>query len=1185
MGTEIRTIRLCREPMKENLTGKTCFFSTDYFDFLIAEEKKLDDTFCSIMNLKSNISNGELTSAQSYTLYFSEKMYQKYESNKICAHKGSPFEVGKELNFLSIIQVHITPEALRKMQYVDERLCETEKGIVLEEFIDDLYAILDGFCRDYGRDKFVFRIYQVLSAGDFAVAVKSRYPETSFEISSRIRSRVAGIKEKDGKIQASQWALYKTYTLLTMEQHLNNIEEILNTQRKKGSFVIRGCYSCHYWACQKEIQQSLKEQSVKLPENMSGLNGRYDFSIELREESFYRIYEGIINYKDKSMPAKDDKWKEFETPEEKYLVFLLQKDCMSYINERYLLPVADNEQREATYNNTVSEFVLLGEGRERLISLFEENGEYICKLTEKYQKLSGSSKDILAMHQNARQYFRLLEKHIMSCYVLNQQPDTRAFVPGIGEQLDTVLDSMDVYCRLYVAARASTKIQIADLVVDYMREAVHAIDNYMEHIRNNNLQSLQTPNYNIESNMGMEKILIGYSEYVRKFIEYYQKKMEEEKEFFPIVVPDLHKPDICVEVLFPEGNGDTWEEENKIRKNDQQYNKYLLIIDSPTLSELGDLPVFMAMLFHEIAHQFRYESRKNRNVTLANIIVNESMAELAVGIISEVCGNIDESKVEFELRDMLSRVLTKTVLSWMDKYQYLEEGMETSLYYFKRAFCNRFYSFIQAWNGELDIQSKGAQYIKELWYMAENGCICQEYLKLFHEAITQKAYDVSGIEKAAFALAWRSAYEKLGDNRIAMDSRNLWLLNIEKVKKWCTNDTEDKFGELWYPIFFDADTEQQKAVEEISNSFQSFAIWLEDNRNRLQGTATGLYQDVKEFATMLYTEMCKEWRNKQREFNNIGFAACSDNQNQKRINAYRSWTLAGRYLGIDKTGNEGRFWRIVCSHINDIKWNDMENAVSKYREITSDIFMCGIMGLSPFEYLKLVTMIISEGDLTRSFDIERIVTVIYVMETTGLQTQDENEALKIYWKSCRQILTELECYYRTMFAANADIAVLEEFCRLRENWDEQIKTKRYISMKALAEKLGQMKEKADNDEESMQILRHIENLAKILRRIFLDGPYYITLLRCLPERLHDYQTGVRKLKRICDDMSQTSNPFIKDLSELCSLSKDYIRTKHYQTGVVKDAALNEKSIEFLLGLYYSRKIRNARNDSLQGEEI
>ena len=92
-----------------------------------------------------------------------------------------------------------------KMQYVDERLCETEKGIVLEEFIDDLYAILDGFCRDYGRDKFVFRIYQVLSAGDFAVAVKSRYPETSFELSSRIRSRVAGIKEKDGKIQASQW--------------------------------------------------------------------------------------------------------------------------------------------------------------------------------------------------------------------------------------------------------------------------------------------------------------------------------------------------------------------------------------------------------------------------------------------------------------------------------------------------------------------------------------------------------------------------------------------------------------------------------------------------------------------------------------------------------------------------------------------------------------------------------------------------------------------------------------------------------------------------------------------------------------------------------------------------------------------------------------------------------------------
>lgn len=297
MNTEIRIIHLCRGTIVEKQKGKAYFFATDYFDTLIAEEKKLSDTFCSIMNLDTDTGNGEITSAQSYTLYFSDKMYEKYEKKEQQKHKASPFENGKNLNFLSIIQVHITPEVLRRMEYKNGSLCKEENDIVLESYLDDLYNILDTYCKNNEENNFVFRIYQVLSAGDFAVVVKSQYPETSFEISTEIRRRVAGKIGENGEIGASTWALYKTYTLLTMEHNLTDVKQLVNRNGNKGRFVIRGCYSCHYWACQREVEEFMRCNSLKIPADIAGLNGRYDFSIELQEESFYHIYEEVINYK------------------------------------------------------------------------------------------------------------------------------------------------------------------------------------------------------------------------------------------------------------------------------------------------------------------------------------------------------------------------------------------------------------------------------------------------------------------------------------------------------------------------------------------------------------------------------------------------------------------------------------------------------------------------------------------------------------------------------------------------------------------------------------------------------------------------------------------------------------------------------------------------------------------------
>lgn len=87
------------------------------------------------------------------------------------------------------------PEVLRRMEY-KEGVPTSSNGIVLKPFLDDLYEIVNDFAKSYGNDEMVFRIYEVLSAGDFAVVIRSKHPKTSFELSSSIRKRVAGVKRQ-----------------------------------------------------------------------------------------------------------------------------------------------------------------------------------------------------------------------------------------------------------------------------------------------------------------------------------------------------------------------------------------------------------------------------------------------------------------------------------------------------------------------------------------------------------------------------------------------------------------------------------------------------------------------------------------------------------------------------------------------------------------------------------------------------------------------------------------------------------------------------------------------------------------------------------------------------------------------------------------------------------------------------
>lgn len=213
------------------------------------------------------------------------------------------------------------------------------------------------------------------------------------------------------------------------------------------------CHSCKYWA-EETIKYTYKDEQV------DSLNGRYDFSVQISENEFYEIYDCIKNYRNTEEIGQNKLNGRTPTSVQLFLVALCQKQYLPHINIRYLIPKINDEYRKITGSETV----VIDDSRDSKTSVVPElktqNAIYIKELKLQYKKLGDDYREILNTEQNAEQYFKMLGKNIQACESLNNQPDTRIYVVGIGKQLNIVLCGMKVYFELYQRADKASKLKI-----------------------------------------------------------------------------------------------------------------------------------------------------------------------------------------------------------------------------------------------------------------------------------------------------------------------------------------------------------------------------------------------------------------------------------------------------------------------------------------------------------------------------------------------------------------------------------------------------------------------------------------------------------------------------------------------------------------------------------------------------
>lgn len=523
-----------------------------------------------------------------------------------------------------------------------------------------------------------------------------------------------------------------------------------------------------------------------------------------------------------------------------------------------------------------------------------------------------------------------------------------------------------------------------------------------------------------------------------------------------------------------------------------------------------------------------------------------------------------------------SAYIQEAFFEWIKVNKDKNNELETPLIYYKERLRIKLRSLISMCSEQLDIERAASQYIKGIGKIVDlYHEEAAQYVELFYNMIESKARTeekqmyVLHVEKAAFVFAGKCACNMMGQSHAA--AQGFWLQSYEDMKKWCNSNDDVLFTELWNQLEESAAPEQQTEIGKIKDKVYEFVLWLEDNTENIINQKEN---DITGFVENLYGSMCKAWSEESRGYNT--YLVKSASGKRQDIMDYRFWTLAGRYLGIDRRtkDSEQRWKHIFAAICAQFVKTECDAVVEKYREITADIFMYSVMQLSPFAYLNLVTTVIPEVDLNIRFNIERIITVLYVMEAE----RDENDkpSLEGYRKVCRGLFRQLQTYYCNLLGRNCDAVVLAVFENIDCGWEQETAEKKYVDIKPLRDCLRRTKEKPGKNSEEIHILSHIEKLCGLLEWIIFDGYYYVLELDDQKHKLEDYLRGVDELKRVHDMMKSGEDAGMKKLAELCELSTKYLETQHYETGIVKDSKLNGKSIEFLLGLYYDHKIRNAR---------
>lgn len=623
--SEVRMLSLFRcssmEGTREDVRKDARYFVTDYFDSIRVEKLDLNSTMLAeCLGIKRQANEKMGVSHQRYCLWSEED-----------SGENDFFDDPDEYPVLTVIQLFVNPNVYQAETFGDG------DGFTGENWLKRLNQFIEK--RVNSDRKVKWKVYQLLTAGDFAVIVRSKKVHDAYDICTLIRGIRLSAKGTD--LEAAFYS-YSICGILdnnlwgdapeNLPRHWNKYLE------PEDQVVIRIKYA-------QLFRGKLPENSVLKKELLAEgvhLLGRYDHQIIFSSEEFQLLYPYLRQYKFEDGIVREDNTGDIGSSKVRMLIEMMQKRYISYMNERLLLKYAEDPFLE---NAQIESWEL--ECRGEWKSLYKINRQRIERIKKKISRLEEKAQRYYQSARNLKEYIRLEGRLCRVLYEINKLQELRISTARLLRQYENMVNSLESYLEKISEYRGN---DYADVIEENLRHGIGALEIFTRYIRNVNLQTVQTPNYDLQTNMCAEKILLAYSQFLEPYMVKKTSPYYLSETLFPIIVPNMSVRDLSVVVLFDDGYSTDEEEETQ----------KLMVVYSPTFSFLYETCFQIPAVFHEIAHQFKYEEREKRNDCLKRYVLKYFLYSVIIDLLNEgEQHDFKNSAVVKELIDVVyDRVLT-----------------------------------------------------------------------------------------------------------------------------------------------------------------------------------------------------------------------------------------------------------------------------------------------------------------------------------------------------------------------------------------------------------------------------------------------------------------------------------------------------------------------------------------------
>lgn len=929
--TMLNLYRCSSEKEKMTTTG-IGYFSMDYFDGIKIEninvkEGDMIPTLGICMGIKADANSKQGISHQRYCL---------------AREQDDDFEVGFKYPLLTIMQVFINPNLYQAKEFAGIYSEEDAKKITCRNCMRRVKKHIE---ERIPFDKNIkFGVYRLVTEGDFAVLVWSNTVHDAYDVTTLVRNISILYDDINGS-KSSENALF-SYSITGVWNHKQT-----NMQERKIDWTayldekdrvdVRFEYSPKFRATGAQIDTELIKSFL---EKGQRLLGRYDHQILLNRKQFQELYPYITDYK---LGKNMNEWKEIARPEDplvEVIVSMMQKEYISYINEKLLLGYSEDHYFD---KESSAVWKIITEGKWQ--TLYNKNAEMIQEGKKRWREVEENLADYYQSCRNMQEYVRLIGRFYRVLNEMNQLMELRVSTANLLKQMDVMLDSLIAYLK-YAKMNNWNRRITADCIGQYLQQGIYAVEIFMRYVRNINLQTLQTPNYDLQTNVCIEKVLLAYSQMLRPLTE---KRMDKEAGLFlgstlyPIVVPSMANKDLTVGVLF-----DSSESDNK-----------LMVVSTPTFLFMCDTCFMVPAVFHEIGHQYRYEARGKRNRCLVRTIYKNLIVGILQRLISleyslqdekefevlfnDMCDYMEqklglETKSQFDLKAMemyMISVIEKLVESEKENQNIksLEENVEDYIEKTKedvREFDKKILKILKVITSKLEsygeIKKKIQKNIKE---ELRTGNHCEDIestqqIEILYWEIMKvlEKYYLCQVQQI------NTQCPELREIRWWITNKNEdWIIELEKLRKSNPENTVLK--------------ENVQAAVNIKTRYEDYkkrGIRFHEEWNE---SYEDLLIDISETAYEKFRDFLEKYQKNQKEQvvkGVIGITESEIEYARKRISLEKEKLIRTTIYEYFKEFSSEKLTELVSATIN------------QYREITADLFMCAAMKFTVWGYLIFI---------------------------------------------------------------------------------------------------------------------------------------------------------------------------------------------------------------------------------------